>query len=156
VSFTLPATQWLLYADETVAGLTDVATASFGLGVGGDGRSSLQSPALFDALDQLREGMQEQSRTDALVVATTTAASLGLSVGYVLWLLRGGVLITSMLSSLPAWRLVDPLPILGRLDEDDEEDEDDSIESLLAENNAAPVAPPVAPVEPVDKENPGE
>jgi hypothetical protein len=145
VSYTLPATQWLLFGDDPAAGLADASTASFGLGIPGDGRSSLQSPALLDALDRLREGLQEQSRADALIVATTAAASLGLSVGYVLWLLRGGVLISSMLSSLPAWRLVDPLPILGRLDED-EDAEDDSIESMLAANNA-PVTPAVAPSE---------
>ena len=67
------------------------------------------------------------------------ATSLGLSVGYVLWLLRGGVLLSSLLSSLPAWRLVDPLPILGRLDdeddEDDEQDEDDSLEALVSPKN---------------------
>ena len=117
-SYALPAAQWLMFGDEPTAGLTDSSVSSFGLGATGDGRSALQSPALIDALDRLRDGLQEQSRTDALVVATTAAASVGLSVGYVLWLLRGGVLISSMLSSLPAWRMVDPLPILGRLDDE--------------------------------------
>jgi hypothetical protein len=149
VAYVLPATQWLLFGDDPAAGMADATDASFGLGVPGDGRSALQSPALMDALDRLREGLQEQSRADALIVATTAAASLGLSVGYVLWLLRGGVLVSSMLSSLPAWRLVDPLPILGRLDEDDEEADDDSLESLLAANNA-PVAPPDVPAEPTN------
>ena len=38
-----------------------------------------------------------------------------------IWLIRGGVLLSSVLSSLPAWRMVDPLPVLGRLDDEDEE-----------------------------------
>jgi len=41
--------------------------------------------------------------------------------------LRGGLLLTSLLSSLPAWNVVDPLPILAnakRSDEDNEEDVD--------------------------------
>jgi hypothetical protein len=149
VAYILPATQWLLFSDDPGPALAAVTGASFGLGVPGDGRSALQSPALMDALDRLRDGLQEQSRADALIVASTAAASLGLSVGYVLWLLRGGVLISSMLSSLPAWRLVDPLPILGRLDEDDEEADDDSLESLLAANDAN-VAPPALPAEPAN------
>ena len=36
----------------------------------------------------------------------------------------------SMLSALPAWRFVDPLPILGALDDDDNGD-DDSLEALV-------------------------
>jgi hypothetical protein len=150
VSYTLPAAQWLMFGDEPAASITDGAGSSLGLGATGDGRSALQSPALIDALDRLREGLQEQSRADALIVATTAAASLGLSVGYVLWLLRGGVLISSMLSSLPAWRMVDPLPILGRLDDDDEDADDDSIESLVATNNATPLSRPVVAAEPAN------
>jgi hypothetical protein len=136
-SYSLPAAQWLMGSDDGITGIAQGSGSSIGLGGFGDGRSSLQSPALLDALDRLRDGLQEQSRTEAIVVASTAAASLGLSVGYVLWLLRGGVLISSMLSSLPAWRMVDPLPILGRLDEDEDEDaEDDSLESIVASGSA--------------------
>jgi hypothetical protein len=54
----------------------------------------------------------------------------------VIWLLRGGVLATSLLSSLPAWRFVDPLPVLARMRQgDDEDDTDDSLESLVADND---------------------
>lgn len=141
-SYALPAAQWLMGSDDAIPGISQGSGSSIGLGGFGDGRSSLQSPALLDALDRLREGLQEQSRTEAIVVASTAAASLGLSVGYVLWLLRGGVLISSMLSSLPAWRMVDPLPILGRLDEDEDEDaEDDSLESIVASGSAKTAQP---------------
>jgi hypothetical protein len=57
------------------------------------------------------------------------------------WLLRGGVLVSTLLSSLPAWRLVDPLPVLGRIDDDadddaDESESDDSLESLVSRTDA--------------------
>ena len=39
-----------------------------------------------------------------------------LSVGYVMWVLRGSYLVGSLLSSMPVWRIVDPLPVLGFLD----------------------------------------
>ena len=62
--------------------------------------------------------------------ATSTAAvTSGLSVGYVLWMTRGGLLVASLLSSLPAWRLVDPIPVLAQLSLSDEEDEEEG-ESL--------------------------
>jgi len=41
-----------------------------------------------------------------------------------------------MLSALPAWRFVDPLPILGALDDVGDGD-DDSLESLV-ESDASP------------------
>jgi hypothetical protein len=75
---------------------------------------------LLGHLDELRESVREHGKAQASAVAVTAAASLGLSVGYVVWLLRGGVLVGSLLSSLPAWRFVDPLPVLGRLDDDEE------------------------------------
>jgi hypothetical protein len=40
-----------------------------------------------------------------------------LSVGAVWWAARAGGLLASMLASAPAWRHIDPLPVLGR-DED--------------------------------------
>jgi hypothetical protein len=35
------------------------------------------------------------------------------------WLLRGGMLLASLLSSMPAWQFLDPLPILVRKKRDD-------------------------------------
>ncbi len=40
------------------------------------------------------------------------AVSTGLSIGYVVWLLRSGVLLTALLSSVPAWQFVNPLLVL--------------------------------------------
>ena len=45
--------------------------------------------------------------SDAIGGVLTTA-----STGYVLWLLHAGPLVASVLSSLPAWRTFDPLPVL--------------------------------------------
>jgi hypothetical protein len=101
--------------------------------------------ALLAALDDLRASLHEEERYAASAILATAAGALGLSVGYVIWLLRGGVLLSSLLSSLPAWRFVDPLPIVGRIDDDEETDEsaDDSLEGLVARNNVGrrPSAP---------------
>lgn len=80
------------------------------------------------------QGIQNARPTlTAAIVGGTAAVSTGLSVGYVIWTLRSGILLTGLLSSLPAWRFIDPLPILsGRVSADDDEDEE-SLESLVAE-----------------------
>ena len=87
-------------------------------------------------LDKLRNALGEETSLTKTVVGSTLAATTGLSIGYVLWLLRGGMLLSSVLSSLPAWRLIDPLPILASLDQDadDESADDESLESLIGKD----------------------
>lgn len=65
------------------------------------------------------------------VIGTTAGLSTSLSLGYFLWLLRGGTLMGSVLTALPAWHLVDPLPILESMGKDSEDDDDESLESLV-------------------------
>jgi hypothetical protein len=100
-----------------------------------------ENQALNRALDDMREGLEEQGRLEATAHAASAAVGVSMSVGYVVWLLRGGVMLSTLLSSLPAWRMVDPLPVLGRMDEDDEDEDDDSLEALVARNNAPTDAP---------------
>jgi hypothetical protein len=70
------------------------------------------------------------------MAGSMAVGSFGLTVGYVLWLLRGGALIASLLSSLPAWRLIDPLPVLSRVD--DEEDADEDQDAFVSFDEANP------------------
>jgi hypothetical protein len=53
---------------------------------------------------------------------------LAISVGFVSWALRGAGLLTSLLASTPAWRNLDPLPILGADDDEDKKDHGDADE----------------------------
>ena len=46
---------------------------------------------------------------------------IALSVGLVWWASRVTGLIGSLLASMPAWRHLDPLPIVGRDDDEDEQ-----------------------------------
>ncbi len=83
---------------------------------------------------------EEESDSPLLKIDTTFGNSVGLSsgftVGYMIWLLRGGTLMGSMLTSLPAWRLVDPLPVLAELD-DDLDDDQESLESMVTDSEPA-------------------
>jgi hypothetical protein len=109
------------------------------------GRSAISAHVLTDLiwggervdfdreLDAAQEDILALRSLETTTIASSFAITSGLSVGYVLWLTRGGLLIASLLSSLPAWRLVDPIPILARisLDEETDEDEEESLGSML-------------------------
>jgi len=73
----------------------------------------LQNDDLLHEFDELQRQMAEGSLDQRSVLASSIAVTSGLSIGYVVWLVRGGVLASSMLSALPAWKLIDPLPVLA-------------------------------------------
>lgn len=84
-------------------------------------------------LDGVRDALNGVTASEKTYMASSIAVTTGLSVGYVIWLLRSGVLLTALLTSVPAWQFVNPLLILatparkkGHTDL-----EDDSIESMF-------------------------
>ena len=106
-------------------------------------RASAQ--AAYDAatLQNLAEHVND--RRDELVntlnfntqaVATSVTLTSGFTAGYILWLLRGGMLLTSVMASMPAWRTIDPLPVLESLDNDNNDDTE-SLESMVKESDSA-------------------
>lgn len=66
---------------------------------------------------------------DKVVVGSTAVVSTSLSVGYVIWILRGGSILTTFLSSMPAWQNFDPLPVLKSFERQKKE-EDESLLSI--------------------------
>jgi large repetitive protein len=88
----------------------------------------LRSGAFVNELNELRRQLQNDFDLDRSTSVAVAGVSLGVSVAYVLWMIRGSVLVGSYLSALPAWRLLDPLPVLAQAgaaagrDEDEEED----------------------------------
>ena len=89
-----------------------------------------QSALMAIAFDNKQVAQDSRTATSRAIFGTTTGVSAGLSVGYLFWLVRGGTLMGSVLSSLPAWRFVDPLPVLGSL-ADDMENDDETLESIV-------------------------
>ncbi|MFK8019141.1 MAG: PKD domain-containing protein [Pseudomonadales bacterium] len=103
----------------------------------------LDNSGFISGLDDLRLNLMQQS-SDQMVIGSSLMATSSLSVGYVIWLIRGSVLLSTLLSSLPAWRLIDPLPVLaGALQENDEDDE--SLQTILEGE-----PPPEQPQQPED------
>jgi CSLREA domain-containing protein len=90
---------------------------------------AIAAPEFRGELDRLREEQAQEATVTTRVAGSVMVVTSGLSVGYVLWLLRGGVLLASLLTSLPAWRLVDPLPVLAHMGGDDEDD--DSLQDMV-------------------------
>ena len=94
---------------------------------------------LFNVADR-DEYLAYSKRSAKEVQAAGAALTTGLSVGYVLWLARGGVLVASLMSALPAWAMVDPLPVLAQMKRRDDEtddggaddDADDPLERLFS------------------------
>jgi hypothetical protein len=97
-------------------------------------RSSLADRGWNDALNRMREQVDQPVRVEQVLITSSALVGGGLSVGYILWLLRGGLLLSSLLSSLPAWHAIDPLPVLGKRGDDEDEDsgaEADPLERLF-------------------------
>ncbi|MCW8962475.1 MAG: hypothetical protein OQL16_01670, partial [Gammaproteobacteria bacterium] len=90
-------------------------------------------------LDRMKENTEQGSGVNANTVGTAVVVTTGVSVGYVIWLIRSGVLLSSVLSALPAWRLIDPLPVLSfmmhKSDDEDDESLETIVESSTEENN---------------------
>ncbi len=100
------------------------------------------SSGFLKDLDEARDALNDVVATEKTYVASSIAASTGLSVGYVFWLLRSGVLLTALLSSVPAWQFVNPLLVLDsptkkKRRKSQEDPEDDSVESMF-ENHTEP------------------
>lgn len=94
-------------------------------------RSILETKMLTRALDYLQEEMSQEALLEKTVIGSAIAATTTLSAGYVIWLIRSGVLLSSLLSSMPAWQLADPLAVLSGRREEGEDDRDESLESII-------------------------
>jgi hypothetical protein len=86
---------------------------------------------LRNSLDAIKKETVRDIQLNRTVVGSAITASTSLSVGYVVWLVRGGTLLSSVLSSMPAWQIADPLPILTRTKDEEDSDDKESLESII-------------------------
>jgi hypothetical protein len=84
-------------------------------------------------LNDMREALVSETENTEKVIGSSLTVTAGFSVGYVVWLARSGVLLSSVLSSLPAWRFIDPLPVLAGLQGGKGDDDEESLESMVEE-----------------------
>ncbi len=95
-----------------------------------------KSKKMLDLLDKNRSAFEELKGQEQLVVSSAVALTSGLSIGYIVMLVRGGLLVGSIVSSLPAWTLIDPVPVLQNFDEGND-DQDESLESLVEDRQVS-------------------
>jgi Domain of unknown function (DUF4347) len=103
-------------------------------------RATLRDKLFADEVQKVRDEMTQTLKLDRNVVASATAVSTSLSIGYVIWLVRGGALLSSLMASIPAWRLVDPLPVLGNMDTAEDQSDDDSLDAMIDKSKAKRLA----------------
>jgi hypothetical protein len=103
-------------------------------------RTTLSNEHWVSEINRMRGDVAAQIGMEHNVVASALVVTGGLTVGYVVWLLRGGLLLSSLLSSLPAWQIVDPLPVLAQSKRKDKADDadGDAVENLFG--RAGPAA----------------
>lgn len=94
----------------------------------------VKNAAFNSSFDQLRQQYLELSEEEQVLWTSTTTLSASFTVGYAVWMLRSGVLLSTALSALPAWRFIDPLPVLmssGAVADSDGE----SLQSMVSESS---------------------
>ena len=103
-----------------------------------------RSLAVFnETFQDLLDGTRRSNREASEIVI---GSGIAVGAGVVAWLLRGGALAASLLSSLPAWASFDPVPILaGRRDKRESVAAEDSSEAAVT-RVLRPDALPTRPV----------
>jgi hypothetical protein len=84
-------------------------------------------------LDSMRRRVTSDLRL-RMWAGTASVISGGLSLACFLWIARGGSLLSGLLSSIPTWKVIDPLPILDQLGNAAaalKRNEDNGLESLI-------------------------
>ena len=81
-------------------------------------------------------GLIDPTSMETIVVGSAAATSMSMTTGYVIWLLRGGTLITSMMSSMPLWQRFDPLQVINNINGIELEDSESLAEMVENANQA--------------------
>ena len=96
----------------------------------GEDLSYLVSTEFIQELEQVEDSFEFDGTVPEWATGTAVATTASISVGYIMWMLRGGYVLASVLSTMPVWQNIDPLPVLAALDAADDDD-DDSLESMI-------------------------
>jgi len=81
-------------------------------------------------IDDAKSKIQDSNIQIERIKQASFGLFTGVSIGYVVWVVRSGAIFASMLTALPAWKLMDPLPVLATFD-DSANDDGESLESIV-------------------------
>ena len=88
---------------------------------------------MLEELDSLVDQVTQTQATYIVEINQLFTAGAATIAGYILWTIRGGFLTATLLSSMPNWKFIDPLPILEVSGQATEEG--DTLTSLLEKAN---------------------
>ncbi len=94
-------------------------------------QAAFAQPMFWEKITQMRQEVESSLMVQSgLSVGTAASTTAGMTVGYVAWVMRSGLLFSSMMTQLPIWRFMDPLAILDSTDTAEEGDQE-SINSMV-------------------------
>jgi hypothetical protein len=96
--------------------------------------------SLWNDLNAMDQKLGVPLTRQEVAVGAALTVSAAFTAGYVIWMLRGGMLLTSLLAQMPAWRLVDPLVVLSRTSEFDD-GEQETLETIVNSLEDRPIEP---------------
>ena len=85
---------------------------------------------LWRELDAFRNSSDAEAAFDSIAIGSVGTVSSGLIVGYVVWALRSGLLMSSIVASMPVWNMLDPMAIVSVSDAG-ENREDESLQDIV-------------------------
>ena len=106
-------------------------------------RAAVTQMQLWQAIDSMRQDVDSSVTHTTLTIGATVTATTGMTVGYVVWIVRGGLMLSSVMANLPMWRLMDPMAILNQSGDDDGQ-ADESLASMVDQRDAAEDPPSAA------------
>ena len=83
----------------------------------------------WKALDQNSEQMELQAKLPQVLLGASAAFTSGITVGYLVWVIKGGQIAAAVMANLPAWRFIDLLPILNGMMAD--ADDGETLETII-------------------------
>jgi hypothetical protein len=88
---------------------------------------------LWSDLDEMSNRMSAAGSLASFWSVATPSLTTTISVGYAIWVIKGGQIMAGLMAQVPAWQLIsiDPLPILRSIDEREEDVEGDSLASMV-------------------------
>jgi hypothetical protein len=124
--------------DRAVQGGISRVAAGLATALGAPYQSHVAMGLVWNDLAELQNQVQLFSASQDWDTGSALAMSTALSVGYVAWAARGSYLVASLLAQMPAWQLVDPLPVLeciaggaGAAGSLKDEDDEESLETIV-------------------------
>jgi hypothetical protein len=68
---------------------------------------------LWNELNFLNDQLTSQFEVQWFVAGSAKVFTVVFATGFVVWAVKGGYLLAFMISAMPAWQLIDPLPVLA-------------------------------------------